>query len=166
MGILASTVLWPSSWQWPALAGTLLIHSNTPVVLFVYCRVDGVAEKMERKRSKETMDFRLGACCDEISFSCSELTVRVSEVLLLSSILLLTLLQSHHPPFHWLCSYTIHATHSVLGLTFGCRIQDWPLVKISLKNETLALIVLRPDGCLCQDCCWFYDTGNGNVAHE
>jgi len=29
--------------------------------------VDGVAEKMERKRSKETMDFRLGACCDEIS---------------------------------------------------------------------------------------------------
>lgn len=32
-------------------------------------------------------------------------------------------------------------TQSVLGLTFGSRIQDWPLVKLSLKHEVYALMV-------------------------
>lgn len=39
-----------------------------------------------------------------------------------------------------LCSLDSTA-YRVLGLTFGSRIQDWPLVKISLRNETLALMI-------------------------
>ena len=38
-------------------------------------------------------------------------------------------------------SFPIKFTRNVFGLTLGSRIQDWPLIKISLKNEMLDLSV-------------------------
>jgi hypothetical protein len=36
--------------------------------------------------------------------------------------------------------YCYHCHLFVLGLTFGTRIRDWPLVKTSFLNEILALL--------------------------
>lgn len=45
------------------------------------------------------------------------------------------------PRFSTTASFSLdpYPTHSVLGLTFGSRIQDWPLVKLSLRHECYAL---------------------------